>query len=171
MKKKPNEYEQLRKMLKTVRLIQEQNDPAYSNRVNTPDAPDENEQSREYDIAGQKLVMHSTSTQGLEPDENTKNSFQEMFDQFTQQVSGADITEFGPLHISEKYIKWSGKLVKYDVEFYFLLGEHTGLYLKGEMIKVDEDFTTILGQLSAYYKIFSEKWGPILTERQSPKEQ
>ena len=65
--------------------------------------------------------------------------------------------------------EWSGKLVKFDIEFFYTVGERNGVYINGNMVKVDSDSLEMLGSLKNYFQTFSTKWAKILADRKSTK--
>lgn len=163
MKKHVNEFDVMKKMLKTVHTIKEsyvqntlneQNDPQYKNNLNT----DTSGRMQSINLNGATISV----PEGTELTDEQKKTFQQTIDEFKQQVS--DLVEFNSLQIEDKNIQLSGRLIKFDVEFNYIIGgEKSGLFLKGQMIRVDEDFTTMLNQLSEYYKQFEQKWSQLTT--------
>ena len=92
-----------------------------------------------------------------------KQNFQETMDEFVEQVS--DLVDYNALHLYPDNIEWSGKLVKFDLEFFYTLGENNGVYLNGQMIKIDDDFLEMISKLRNYYKVFSSKWAKLVAAR------
>ena len=76
-----------------------------------------------------------------------------------------DLADFNELNIYKNNIEWSGKLVRFDLEFFYTIGESNGIYINGTMIKIDEDLYGMLDKLKTYYQTFSTKWSQILSER------
>jgi len=60
-------------------------------------------------------------------------------------------------------------LVKFDLDFFYAVGEENGVYLGGNMMKLDDEFVEMLGNLKDYYKIFTVKWANVLANRKSTK--
>ena len=81
------------------------------------------------------------------------------------------MVDFNKLNVYNKNVEWSGKIIDFDIEFYFTIGENNGIYINGTMIKVDENFTTMLTKLQTYYEKFKTKWAKVLASRKktSPK--
>lgn len=92
-----------------------------------------------------------------------KQNFQETMDEFVEQVS--DLVDYNVLHIYPNNIEWSGKLINFDLEFFYTLGENSGVYLNGQMMKVDDEFISMVQSLRGYYKIFSSKWAKLVGAR------
>ena len=88
-------------------------------------------------------------------------------DDFIEQVS--DLADFNTLNMYENNIEWSGRLVKFDIEYYYSVGEKNGVYISGNMVQVDEDFSEMMETLKSYYNTFSSKWAKVLADRKSTK--
>jgi hypothetical protein len=179
MGKKPSEYMQIKKMLKNINLIKEgrgnvlmeQNDPTYKNNLNQDPAANQqngDEHSEQYNVDAEQLVLSSASGQPIELTDDVRNSFTTTIDEFKQQVS--DLVDFNSLQVRDNEVQWSGRLTKFDLEFFYVLGANNGVYLRGDKIKVDEELTTLLGQLTQYFNSFSQKWSSVLTSRQQGKQ-
>lgn len=160
MKKIVNEYDQIKDLLNKSRMIIEQTNDITD--VSDSETKPE-EKRREYVVSGGKIITHGYDSESLELGDMEKSSYQETMDEFTEQVS--DMVDFNALHIYETNIEWSGKLIKFDVEFFYTLGENNGVYLNGKMFKVDDDFNEMSDRLRAYYNIFSSKWAKVIGNR------
>lgn len=172
MKNIINENDQMRKMLKTIRVIKEQNDLQYQSSIGQDPAANQmngDEQHKDYDIDGEKIVLSSTGGLTLELTDDVRNIFTTSIDEFKQQVS--DLVDFNSLHVSDNSVQWSGRLTKFDLEFFYVVGENNGIFLKGDKIKVDEELTTLLNQLTQFYNNFAQKWSPVLTSRHQGKQE
>ena len=84
-------------------------------------------------------------------------------DEFVEEVS--DLSDFGILNIYPNNVDWSGKVIDYDVEFYYSIGENNGVYINGDMIKMDENTLELLEKLRTYYEKFKSKWARIVSQR------
>jgi hypothetical protein len=62
-------------------------------------------------------------------------------------------------------VQWSGKVIDFDLEFFFSIGENNGVYINGDMIKLDEKLTELINKLTGYYNKFKSKWAKILSNR------
>lgn len=121
------------------------------------------EKKQAYRISGGILVLHGTEKQDLELTTDDKQAFQETMDEFTQEVS--DLVDFNKLNVYKNNVEWSGKIVDFDVEFFYSIGEENGIYINGEMIRTDEKFTELIQKLKSYYDKFKSKWAKILSQR------
>jgi len=116
-----------------------------------------------YRISGGILVLHGKEQTDLELTTDEKIAFQETMDEFVTEVS--DMVDFNKLNIYSNNVEWSGKLIEYDIEFFFSIGEENGVYINGEMLKTDAEFLKLLNKLKTYYEKFKSKWAKILSSR------
>lgn len=163
MKNTINEYDQIKTLLKRSRALTEQID----NRQSIDDMSSEDtkpeEKREEFTVSGGKIVVHGYETEDMKVTDEEKQNFQETMDEFVEQVS--DLVDYNALHLYPDNIEWSGKLVKFDLEFFYTLGENNGVYLNGQMIKIDDDFLEMISKLRNYYKVFSSKWAKLVAAR------
>ena len=111
--------------------------------------------------------MHGYTTSDVSLTDEEKNTYQETMEEFLDQVS--DLVDYNTLNIYTNNVEWSGKLVKFDTEFFYTVGERNGVYIIGNMIKIDEEAMEMLKNLKDYYQTFSVKWAKILADRKSTK--
>lgn len=129
---------------------------------------DENEEAKEerkqgYRISGGILVLHGTDKTDLELTTDEKIAFQETMDEFVTEVS--DLVDFNRLNVYPRNVEWSGKIIDFDIQFYYTIGEENGVYIEGDMIKTDERFLEMVSKLKSYYEKFKSKWAKILASR------
>lgn len=129
--------------------------------------PMKNEFEQAYRISGGLLTIHGDSTKDTELTTDDKKAFQETMDEFVSEVS--DLVNFKQLNVYKDNVDWSGKIVDFDIEFYFTIGENNGLYISGDMVKVDENFLDSINKLQTYYEKFKSKWAKILASRKKTK--
>ena len=132
------------------------------------DGYDEEEESKDdktqgYRISGGILVLHGKEQTDLELTTDEKIAFQETMDEFTTDVS--DMVDFDKLNVYTNNVEWSGKLIEYDVDFFFSIGEENGVYVNGEMMKMDDEFILFITKLKNFYEKFKSKWASILASR------
>jgi hypothetical protein len=120
-----------------------------------------------YRISGGILVLHGKDQTELELTTDEKIAFQETMDEFVSEVS--DLVDFNKLNIYPNNVEWSGKVIDFDVEFFFSIGEESGIYINGDMIKTDESFLDFMTKLKTYYEKFKSKWAKILAQRKKTK--
>jgi hypothetical protein len=116
-----------------------------------------------YRISGGILVLHGKEQTDLELTTDEKIAFQETMDEFVAEVS--DMVDFNKLNVYSNNVEWSGKLIEYDIEYFFSIGEENGVYINGEMLKTDDEFLNLLNKLKNYYEKFKSKWAKILSSR------
>jgi hypothetical protein len=107
--------------------------------------------------------MHGKKQIDLELTTEEKIAFQETMDEFVQEVS--ELVDFFPLNVYTNNVEWSGKVIDQDLEFFYSIGENSGVYINGDMIKLDEDFMDFVQKLSSYYNKFKAKWSRVLASR------
>ena len=133
---------------------------------------DEGEESRKdlkqaYRISGGIMVLHGKDKTELELTTDEKTAFQETMDEFVTEVS--DLVDFNKLNVYPNNVEWSGKIIDFDIEFFYSIGEENGIYLNGEMIKTDEKFLDLITKLKAYYEKFKSKWAKVLASRKKTR--
>jgi len=153
-----------------LKIIEDEIENDTDSEYETADSPkgDKSEKSSEdkkqaYRISGGILVLHGKDNSELELTTDEKTAFQETMDEFVAEVS--DMVDFNKLNVYEKNVEWSGKIIDFDVEFYYSIGEENGVYIEGDMIKTDEKFLEFVNKLKTYYDKFKSKWAKILASR------
>lgn len=122
-----------------------------------------NDKKQGYRISGGILVLHGKEQTDLELTTDEKTAFQETMDEFVNEVS--DLVDFNKLNVYQKNVEWSGKIIDYDIDFFFSIGEENGVYVNSEMVKVDTEFLEFLNKLQTYYEKFKSKWSKVLANR------
>jgi len=125
------------------------------------DSPSDKKQT--YRISGGLLVLHGKDQKDLELTTDEKIAFQETMDEFVGEVS--DLVDFNKLNVFLKNVEWSGKIIDYDVDFFFSIGEENGVYINSEMVKIDDKFLDFLQKIKTYYEKFKSKWSKVLANR------
>jgi hypothetical protein len=121
------------------------------------------DKQQSYRISGGVITLHGKEKTDLELTTDEKMAFQETMDEFVNEVS--DLVDFEPLNVYKTDVEWGGKIIDFDVDFYFTIGENNGIYINGTMIKIDEDFSTMLTKLQTYYEKFKTKWAQVIASR------
>jgi hypothetical protein len=121
------------------------------------------DKSQAYRISGGVFVLHGKEQTDLELTTDEKTAFQETMDEFVTDVS--DMVDFNKLNVYSNNVEWSGKLIEFDIEFFFSIGEENGVYFNGEMLKADDEFLDLITKLKTYYEKFKSKWASILASR------
>ena len=137
------------------------------------DMPEKNKKDKQqaYRISGGVLALHGKDKTDLELTTDEKVAFQETMDEFINEVS--DLVDFESLNVYKTDVEWGGKIIDFDMEFYFTIGENNGIYINGTMMKVDENYLDMLNKLQQYYEKFKSKWAKVLAARKktTPKVQ
>ena len=172
---------EIKNLLKRSRMLQEQ-----ASRINlaksiednieddeqeyeTADVQDEKpevekrDKSKSYRISGGLLTLHGKEKKDVELTTDEKTAYQETMDEFVSEVS--DLSDFGVLNMYPNEVQWSGKVIDFDLEFFFSIGENNGVYINGDMIKLDEKLTELINKLTSYYDKFKAKWAKVLSTR------
>jgi hypothetical protein len=121
------------------------------------------DKKQSYRISGGVLTMHGKDQKDLQITTLEKQSFQETMDEFVAEVS--DMADFNTLNVYQDSIEWSGKLIEFDLDFIYRVGETNGVYVDSEMVKVDDDFDQMIDKLRSYYEKFKSKWAKIIAQR------
>lgn len=116
-----------------------------------------------YRVSGGIIVLHGKDNSETELTTDEKIAFQETMDEFINEVS--DIVDFNKLNVFPKNVEWSGKIIEFDIEFMFSIGEENGVYIQGDMIKADNEFVQLITNLNTYYDKFKSKWAKVLADR------
>jgi hypothetical protein len=125
------------------------------------------DKKQSFRISGGLLVLHGKKQSELELTTDEKIAFQETMNEFVSEVS--DLAEFNQLNVYQNTVEWSGKILEFNVDFIFMIGEENGIYIKGDMINTDDDFLEFVQKLKAYYEKFKSKWAKILGSRKLTK--
>ena len=159
-------YDEMKSLLNISRKLFEQ----VEDNVDTEDIPTlerEKEVTKDYNVSSGIITVHAYDRSDLELTDEEQTNYQETMDDFIEQVS--DLADFNTLNMYENNIEWSGRLVKFDIEYYYSVGEKNGVYISGNMVQVDEDFSEMMETLKSYYNTFSSKWAKVLADRKSTK--
>jgi hypothetical protein len=133
------------------------------------DVKSKKDKTQSYRISGGILVLHGKEQSELELTTDEKIAFQETMDEFVAEVS--DLVDFNKLNVYTNNVEWSGKIIDFDIDFFFSIGEENGMYINGEMIKTDESFLELLTKLKTFYQKFKSKWAKVLASRKKTKKE
>jgi len=171
MLNKDNLKEQ-RDTLKSAGLIKEQEDMPDNIEMDSEEEIDidmtpTKDKRKTYRVSGGLITLHGKDKQQLELSTEEKTAFQETMDDFVNDVS--DLSDFGKLNMYPNNVDWSGKVIDFDLEFYFSIGENNGVYINGDMIKLDDNLVELVNKLTSYYEKFKSKWARLLSQRKKTK--
>jgi len=176
-----NEYDEIKKLIKKARLLQES---AFTNNIaksveddlenkteedNVEISVDDvkKEKTKTYRISGGLLSLHGKDEKELILTTEEKTSFQETMDDFVSEVS--DLADFGVLNVYKNEVQWSGKIIEANIEFFFTVGEKSGVFINGDMIQLDEKLTSLSTKLTKFFDKFKSKWAKVLGARKKTK--
>jgi hypothetical protein len=174
-----NEYDEIKSLLKRSRMLMEQpinvgksiEDNIEDDETNFKETEGVNkkDKSKSYRISGGLLTLHGKDKKDLELTSDEKTTYQETMDEFVDEVS--DLSDFGVLKMYRNDVQWSGKVIDFDIEFFFSIGETNGVYINGDMIKLDEKLLTLINNLTSFYEKFKSKWAKVLAGRKKTSQQ
>lgn len=125
--------------------------------------PEKKDKKQAYRISGGIIVLHGKDSTDLQITVDEKVAFQETMDEFVNEV--AELVDFNKLNVYPHNVEWSGKIIDFDLEFFFTIGEDNGIYIQGDMMKTDDNFLEVINKLKSYYDKFKSKWSKILAQR------
>jgi len=137
------------------------------NEISDDDVKSKNDKTQAYRISGGIIVLHGKQSNDVELTTDEKLAFQETMDEFVNEVS--DMVDFNKLNIYPDNVEWSGKIIDYDLDFFFSIGENNGIYINGDMIKADDNFLEQITKLKSFYNKFKSKWSKIIGSRKLTK--
>jgi hypothetical protein len=173
-----NEYDEMKLMLKRVRVLLEQPEAVNLGKSIEDNIEDDEKEdktkdinvnkvkkdkNKTYRISGGLLTLHGKEKRDLELTTDEKTAFQETMDEFVSEVS--DLSDFGVLNMYPNEVQWSGKVIDFDLEFFFSIGENNGVYINGDMIKLDDKLTELITKLTGFYNKFKAKWAKVIAVR------
>ena len=173
-----NEYDEMKLMLKRVRVLLEQPEAVNLGKSIEDNIEDDEKEdktkdidvnkvkkdkNKTYRISGGLLTLHGKEKRDLELTTDEKTAFQETMDEFVSEVS--DLSDFGVLNMYPNEVQWSGKVIDLDLEFFFSIGENNGVYINGDMIKLDDKLTELITKLTGFYNKFKAKWAKVIAVR------
>ena len=182
-----NENDQFKTLLKISRMLMEQPEATnlaksienniqddnveYEEAEKNVDAENvKKDKSKTYRISGGLLTLHGKEKKDIELTTEEKTAFQETMDEFVSEVS--DLSDFGVLNMYPNEVQWSGKVIDFDLEFFYSIGENNGVYINGDMIKLDDKLTELVDKLTSFYEKFKSKWAKVIsTRKKTPTKQ
>lgn len=121
------------------------------------------DKSQGYRVVGGIIVLHGKENSDLDLTTDEKIAFQETMNEFVEQVS--DLVDFNKLNVYPNNVEWSGRIIDFDLDFFFTIGEENGVYINGEMLKTDDEFLEMINKLKIFYEKFKSKWAKVLASR------
>jgi hypothetical protein len=173
-KKQPSMYDQTKKMLNTLRNLNESkfSSRTLSEQVETQSQPPMGDEENTSQQQGKDFVvindvevkMLSSDESDLELTDEQKEIISGLIDNFKQQVS--QIVEFTPgMTINPNQIRLDGKLTDEDVNFVLIAGEDSGTFINAEMLKLENNVGQMLEKLVKFEEIFKSSLEPLIQNR------
>jgi hypothetical protein len=176
-KKQPSMYDQTKKMLNTLRNL---NESKFTNRTlseqvdpQTAQSQDpmgsENNEPKQQEkgiivINDVEVKMLSSDEADMELTDDQKEAISGLIDNFKQQVS--QIVEFTPgMTINPNQIRLDGKLTDEDVNFVLIAGEDSGTFINAEMLKLESNVGLMLEKLVKFEETFKSSLEPLIQNR------
>jgi hypothetical protein len=172
-KKQTSMYDQTKKMLNTLRNLNESK--SFNRTLSEEIEPQLDQTQTQADaVQGQKddfivindveVKMLSTDEADMELQDDQKTAISGLIDNFKQQVS--QIVEFEPgMTINKSQIRLDGKLTDEDVSFVLIAGEDAGSYINAEMLKLENNVGMMLEKLVKFESTFKTTLDPIIQSR------
>ena len=157
-------------MLKTIRTLTESKTSNRSiNEVEEFESPLSDEASKEQKnditvINNVDVKLLSTDQTDMELNDNQKTTISTLIDNFKQQVS--QIAEFDPgITMNQDQIRMDGSLPDEDINFVFIAGVDSGVYINADMLKLEQNVATALEKLAKFNETFKTSLEPLINQR------
>ena len=175
-----NQYDEIKDLLKKSRLIKEQEEKVVTDLTDEPvdlavdseeeidiDTQPQEDKKQSYRVSGGIITLHGKTKQDIELSTEEKIAFQETMDDFVEMVS--DMSDFGTLNVYPNNVEWGGKIIDFDLDFFYSIGENNGVYINGDMVKLNTEAMETLQKLTDYYEMFKSKWAKLLASRKKTR--
>lgn len=164
-------YDQTKKMLDTLRKLNE-NKRTNINilREDDQESPELSNDSDTKDditvINGVDVKILSSDDMDMKMSEEHKTAISGLIDNFMSQVS--NLVEFEPgMTITEDQVRLDGVVTDKDIDFVFIAGEESGIYINADMLKIDTEVIEIINKLEKFNDSFSTTINKIITDRKN----
>jgi hypothetical protein len=168
--KTKTEYDVTKSMLKTIRTLTESKTSNRSiNEVEEFGSSLSDEASKEQKnditvINNVDVKLLSTDEADMELNDNQKTTISTLIDNFKQQVS--QIAEFNPgITMNQDQIRMDGSLPDEDINFVFIAGVDSGVYINADMLKLEQNVATALEKLAKFNETFKTSLEPLINQR------
>ena len=168
--KTKTEYDVTKSMLKTIRTLTESKTSNRSiNEVEEFGSSLSDEASKEQKnditvINNVDVKLLSTDQTDMELNDNQKTTISTLIDNFKQQVS--QIAEFDPgITMNQDQIRMDGSLPDEDINFVFIAGVDSGVYINADMLKLEQNVATALEKLAKFNETFKTSLEPLINQR------
>ena len=174
-KKLINEYDSTKKMLNVLRnyktsLLTENEIGSEQPSVDTkaPEVEDNTvnqEQKNDFIVINDvEVKLLSSDEADMELSEEQKTTISNLIDNFKQQIS--QIVDFEPgLTINQNQVRLDGTLSDQDIDFVFIAGEESGVYINADMLKLEVQTGNMLEKLVKFEESFKTTFEPLIQSR------
>ena len=110
------------------------------------------------------VKLLSTDQTDMELNDNQKTTISTLIDNFKHQVS--QIAEFDPgITMNQDQIRMDGSLPDEDINFVFIAGVDSGVYINADMLKLEQNVATALEKLAKFNETFKTSLEPLINQR------
>ena len=168
------EYDQIKGMLNTMRTLKESRSNIKTNLVleqasknidNDVDTQSTEEKFDNIEIVNKvEIKMMSTDKNEVKLQEDEKKSMSDMIDALRAQVY--QLVDLNPgFTIDVNQIRLDGSIEDLDLNFVYIVGDDSGLYINSEMLQVEDETIKMLEKLFDFVETFNLTIEPILSRR------
>lgn len=166
-------YDEIKSMLNTMRTLNESKNrknnllsESEESETTEPLNPNATEEQFNDVIAVNdvdvKLV--STDKEDIQLKDTEKTGISQLVDSFRQEVSQLANLEPGFV-ITETQIRLDGSIDDLEVNFVYIVGEDSGLYINSDMLKIELETIEMLNKLLKFEQTFSTSMEPLVRTR------
>lgn len=160
-KKVISSYDDTKKMLNTLRKLNESRSSFKTLREQQEPTQDDVNVINDVDV---KLV--SSDNADLQLADDQKNTISSLVDSFRDQVS--QIADLKPgFTFNETQIRLDGSIPDLDINFVFIAGDESGLYINADMLMLHSEVMVMLQKLEKFEQTFKDVVEPLLRERKT----
>jgi hypothetical protein len=168
------EYDQIKGMLNTMRNLKESKTNLKTNILleqgskNSDNEIDPESNTEKFDnieiINKVEIKIMSTDKNEVKIQEDEKKSISDMIDTFRTQVY--QLVDLNPgLTIDSNQIRLDGSIEDLDLNFVYIVGDDSGLYINSEMLQIEDETIKMLEKLFDFVETFNLTIEPILSRR------
>ena len=170
MKSKHIGYDETKKMLNTLRRLNESKQSSNTlreqmeNGGQQPQANDTTSNNDSTVINDVEVKLLSNDPSDMKLTDEQKTGISGLIDNFKAQVS--QLVEFEPgMTINEQQIRLDGHID--DLKFVLIAGENDGLFLNAEMLKLEQEQLDLITKLSKFLKVYQDAVNPYINQRKN----
>jgi len=166
-----NEYDVTKNMLRTIRTLTESVSQRKSINEEGLDGQDLDMHNMDGNVKDDITVINgvdvkllSSDERDMELQEDQKELISKLIDSFKQQVS--QMVDFEPgMTINQNQIRLDGKLSDEGINFVFIAGDDSGIYINADMLKLEQNIANTLTKLAKFEETYKTELEPLITQR------